>query len=114
MSPERGPATPREDCESTLVWLFMWKVVEADFWRHLRAVVSADFPKLVSNCRILVRLRALPPEPESSFLEGLDDCDWAVPDWSFPVACDDLACIVPNATRLLAERRNLQVDNPRD
>lgn len=103
MSPERGPATPLEDCESTSVWLFKWKLVEADFWRRLRAEVSANCRTVVSNCRILVRLRALPPEPESSFPEGLDDRDWAVPDWPLPGACDELACIVPDAMRLLAE-----------
>lgn len=91
----------------------MWKVVEADFWRRLRAGVSASFRNVVSNCRILVRLRALPPEPESSFLEGLDDRDWAVPDWPLPGACDDLACIVPDATRLLVEQGNLQIDSSR-
>lgn len=63
---------------------------------------------LVSNCRILMMLCALPPEPESSFLERLDDRDWAVPDWPLPEACDELACIIPDTTRLLVES-NLQL-----
>jgi hypothetical protein len=41
VSPERGPATPLEDCESKLVEVFTWKVVEAAFCKRLRAGVSA-------------------------------------------------------------------------
>lgn len=40
-SPGRGPAIPLEDCESKLVDVVMWKVVEAAFCRRLRAGVSA-------------------------------------------------------------------------
>jgi hypothetical protein len=41
VSPERGPVTPLEDCESKLVEVFIWKVVEAAFCKRLRAGVSA-------------------------------------------------------------------------
>lgn len=54
----------------------MWKVVEAAFWRRLRAGVSA-IGNIVSFFAFRTREQEtpLPPDPESSFLDGLDDRD---------------------------------------
>lgn len=77
----------------------MWKVVEAAFWRRLRAGVSA-VEVLVGCCPSLKKQDASPPEPESSFLDGFDDLDWTVPDRPLPEVCGGLAGIVLKNGRL--------------
>lgn len=93
----RGPAILLEDWESGLVIVFRWKFVEAAFWRRLRAGVSAIGLKISHHPFHTEQYGSLPPEPESSFLDGLDDLDWTVPDRALPDVCDGLAGIVPDA-----------------
>lgn len=52
---------------------------------------------------------ALPPEPESSFLDGLDDRDWVVPDRPLPEVCDGWDGIVPDTGGLPLGRDALQI-----
>lgn len=80
--------------------VFLWKFVEAAFWRRLRPGASAVGLKVSHRLSTLKQYGGLPPEPESSFLDGLDDRDTAVPDRPLPDACDDLAGIVPDTRRL--------------
>lgn len=83
--------------------------MEAAFWRRLRAGVSAVEAFLLAFVfHLLKGDGALPPEPESSFLDGLDVRDWTVPDRPLPEVCDGLAGIVPNTRRFSLGQDDLQ------
>jgi len=56
-------------------------IVEAAFWRRRRAGVSAFIHVLVYKRQENSPVNPIysPPEPESSFLDGLEVRDWEVP-----------------------------------
>lgn len=114
VSPERGPAMPLEDCESKLVEVFIWKVVEAAFCKRLRAGVSAVTIMLAEYTSMRSRgVISLPPEPESSCLDGLDPRDWDVLVRPLPVACAGFVGIVQESIWAVGKGDPRQIDSPR-